>query len=234
MQGEGRYSAEGVEYPLRDNTAILLHPYAYHFVRPNANKPYERYVISFSSEFLDPALLRLPILSSGAESRGIYFPSEVIGNGFSELFRSLDCYERAERFAPNGGIGEILIKAVLSEALIRLCIAYPNAPEPNTDTRVAQMVDWINRHLTEKLTLDDMAKSFYLNKFYLCRTFREETGMTVFAYLQTKRIAMAEQLLQAGVPAAEVAERVGYSDYSTFWRAYRKQTGHPPVHGSEK
>ena len=52
--------------------------------------------------------------------------------------------------------------------------------------------------------------------------------MSVFSYLATKRIALAEQLLEDGLPANEVAERVGFHDYSVFYRAYKKTTGRSP------
>ena len=214
-----------MEYPLRDNTAILLPPYSYHFVRPEEEVAYDRYVINFRSDLLDPVLRALPVFAQGAKG-AVYFPPETLGPDFAAVLRLL-------AVSVGSGAGrettETAVRAALSLLLVRLGAATPEPPAQNAVTRVAQMIAYLNDHLTERLTLDDMARRFYINKFYLCRLFREETGMTVFAYLHTKRIALAEQLLQTGLSAAEVAERVGFSDYSTFWRAYRKQTGRPPV-----
>ena len=225
-EGEGRYAVEGVEYPLRANTAILLPPYSYHYVRPEEQVPYERFVIHFQPDLLDPALRASPVLGQGTNG-AVYFPAETLGNDFAATLRLLSATLQAGGGGKDGP--EAVMRGTLSLLLGRLCAVKPAPPTQDPDNRAAQMIAYLNDHLTERLTLDDMARRFYINKFYLCRLFREETGMTVFAYLHTKRIAMAEQLLQTGIPAAEVAERVGFSDYSTFWRAYRKQTGRPPV-----
>ena len=239
VQGEGRYAVEGVEYPLRDNTAILLYPFKYHYIRPDEHTPYERYVIHFSASFLEPSLRALPILNRGdGGEHGIYFAADSMESSFAVSLEALNLYPHAQEITGTEEGKDALVRAVLSQALIRLCAANPDLPAQGqrADTRSARMIDYLNRNLTDHLTLDDMAKHFYMNKFYLCRVFREATGTTVFSYLQTKRVAMAEQLLQAGVPASEAAERVGFSDYSTFWRAYRKRKGHPPVqdtHGGE-
>ena len=50
----------------------------------------------------------------------------------------------------------------------------------------------------------------------------------MFSYLTTKRIALAQQHLEEGMPAIRVAESVGFRDYSVFYRAYKKITGESP------
>ena len=73
------------------------------------------------------------------------------------------------------------------------------------------------------------AKRFFISKYYLCHLFRKHTGVTVLAYLNSKRIAMAHHLISKGEPPTEVAYRVGFQDYSTFYRAYKKETGQAPT-----
>ena len=53
-------------------------------------------------------------------------------------------------------------------------------------------------------------------------------------YITSKRIGMAQRLLQAGEPATEVAYQVGFHNYSSFYRAYCKQVGEPPSHRRAK
>ena len=54
-----------------------------------------------------------------------------------------------------------------------------------------------------------------------------ETSRTI----NGKRVMMARQMIESGEVAADVAERVGFSDYSTFYRAYRKAYGQSPTEG---
>ena len=48
-------------------------------------------------------------------------------------------------------------------------------------------------------------------------------------YVTLQRLSYAQKLLQSGIPAAEAAAAIGYSDYSTFYRAYLRHMGHPPM-----
>jgi AraC-like DNA-binding protein len=81
----------------------------------------------------------------------------------------------------------------------------------------------------EKITLEQTAKRFFISKYYLCHLFRKHTGVTVLSYLNSKRIALAQHLIASGEPPTEVAYRVGFQDYSTFYRAYKKATGRAPT-----
>lgn len=94
---------------------------------------------------------------------------------------------------------------------------------------VADVTNYINQHLTENITLDTLCEHFYISKVHLNRIFSKAIGATVFEYIAYKRIGLARHLLESGVPAKEAAVQVGYHDYSTFFRAYKKITGHAPT-----
>lgn len=74
-----------------------------------------------------------------------------------------------------------------------------------------------------------MAKLVYLNADYLARLFKKEVGMSIGAYLHECRIQEAKKLLlQAELPINEVAQRVGYDNFSYFSYLFRKRTGVSP------
>jgi AraC-like DNA-binding protein len=98
--------------------------------------------------------------------------------------------------------------------------------ESNTVLRV---IEYVNSHLNEELSLDDIARDFFISKYHLCRIFHKQTGASIFTYYNTKRMALAQQMINSGESATAVALRLGFRDYSTFYRTFRKQTGHSPV-----
>lgn len=105
------------------------------------------------------------------------------------------------------------------------------SPIPHNDTvseRLTDIIEYLNKHMDESITLDSLEKIFFINKHYLNRLFRKATGTTVMDYLQYKRITLAQELLLEGYPAQETAIRVGFPEYSTFYRAYCKLVGHSP------
>ena len=70
----------------------------------------------------------------------------------------------------------------------------------------------------------------------MMRRFRRETGYSIHGYVTEKRLLLAQRLLAQGASPSEVGAQVGYQDYSTFSRAYKKQFGRGPsadvVHAS--
>ena len=125
------------------------------------------------------------------------------------------------------------MRAAITQTLLLLSreSVYSSAVE---DDVVLRVISYVNRNLTSPLSLDALAREFYVSKYHLCRSFRRQVGASIFEYIATKRHALAESYLEGGMSAAEVAERVGYTDYSAFYRSYVKRAGHSPVRGQRK
>ncbi len=96
------------------------------------------------------------------------------------------------------------------------------------------MLSYIDSHLgAEKLSSALLSKKFYMSETELNRSFKKSTGLPVGKYINIKRLILARELLKKGMPANEVSLRCGFNDYSTFFRAYKKQFGaNPKVHMS--
>ena len=90
------------------------------------------------------------------------------------------------------------------------------------------MVKYLNLHLTQRLSIDSLASQFYMSKYYMMRKFKAETGYTIHAYLNEKRLLLAKEQIAAGKNPSEIWEKCGFGDYSTFFRAYKKQFGVSP------
>jgi AraC-like DNA-binding protein len=80
----------------------------------------------------------------------------------------------------------------------------------------------------QDLTLDDLAATAGLSRFYFLRAFRREVGVTPHAYLTGRRIAAAKVLLDGDVPLSEVALACGFYDQSHFTRSFKGCTGVTP------
>ena len=80
---------------------------------------------------------------------------------------------------------------------------------------------YVQEHLFEEISIDQLAETFYISKYHLMRLFKKETGYTIHRYISEKRMAAAKEKLLCGVPAAKVSEECGFQDYSTFLRAFK-------------
>lgn len=94
---------------------------------------------------------------------------------------------------------------------------------------------YIKEHLTDKLSLDQVAEQVYLSKSYFCRVIKDELGCTFTEYVNRLRIERSKTLLRStGMPIADIACAVGFDDQSYFTRVFKKQTGTAPGKYREK
>jgi len=90
-------------------------------------------------------------------------------------------------------------------------------------TLVKKTADYIEAHLEEDLPLDQIAKDLNYSKFYLARTFHEETGRTIYKYIQGRRLSLAAQkLVETRKPIVEIAYEANYNSQQAFSLAFRR------------
>lgn len=94
--------------------------------------------------------------------------------------------------------------------------------------QVDDILTYINRHISEELTLDALSAHFYLSSSYLCRIFKSTTGTTINKYITARRITIAKALLNEGLSVTEACEKCGFNDYSNFLKAFTKAVGISP------
>ena len=93
---------------------------------------------------------------------------------------------------------------------------------------VHSVVEYINEHMLEDISLDEISSIHYVSKNHLCRIFKKQTGTTVVNYIIVRRIAEAKKFLSEGYDVKETCEKCGFNDYSHFIRTFRNIVGVPP------
>lgn len=88
---------------------------------------------------------------------------------------------------------------------------------------------YVEDHLFQNLTLEIVASACGISTSYVSQLFRKHLGISFCQYLAKRRMETARQLIQSGIPLAEVSKTVGYQDYSSFYRTFRKQFGCSPA-----
>lgn len=90
------------------------------------------------------------------------------------------------------------------------------------------ILSYINQHLSEQLTIQELSNHFFLCPSYLCTTFKKETGTTIKKYIVAQRITLAKSLLASGHSALETCEMCGFVDYSNFFKTFTRIVGVSP------
>ena len=90
-------------------------------------------------------------------------------------------------------------------------------------------IDYIYNHLHEAIRTEKLAEQAGLNRSYLSTLFKKETGQSVSAYILSKRMEAAQNMLRfSEYSYAEIAAILAFSSQSHFIRVFRAQTGYTP------
>lgn len=226
LSGQGVFHIEGTEYPLSPGDVLVMRPAESHYIELTADVPYERVVINFKADVfagIDPdGLLTRAIMDRDAGKQNQYRPFTFHSGSSIEYWRTM----MAETGDPYINVLSGLI-GLLRE--IHNTFDREVGQETGKELLGYQIVQYINSHISEPLTLDQICDQFFISKAQLCRLFRKTTATTVWQYITVKRLVLARQLLeQGGIPTKIYAE-CGFNDYSTFYRAYVKHYGSAPT-----
>jgi two-component system response regulator YesN len=132
------------------------------------------------------------------------------------------------------GARDYLKKPVSLDALLRTVHALLNETKPASEVpsghpSICRALVYIERHFSEEITLEDIAREAGLSRYHFCRLFRHETGSTFLEYLQSVRVRQAQALLaDPYLRITEVAYTVGFGDLSHFDRTFRRMVGLSP------
>lgn len=94
---------------------------------------------------------------------------------------------------------------------------------------VQKVIDFIEKNLEEELNLETISKNIGYSKFYLNRIFTEYTGITIYKYLQNRRLtAAAEKLVHSDKTIMQIAYEAGYDSQQSFSYAFKQVYLYPP------
>ncbi len=220
VEGEGYYMYDGERNPIAPDTVAILLPCKFHYTEPREDSPYERYVISFAKEDI-PAEVQACLSAYGSAVM-------PLSEEKAPLIRQI--FERLENlFDISEDLRDSMARFLLGEMLVLMMNNAPPAPSREEKALGAMVIKYINERITSKISLDDISRDFFISKSYLCRAFKEYNKISVLGYINSKRVAMARQLIEEGQNASVAAYSVGFADYSTFFRAYKRITGKAPT-----
>lgn len=104
-----------------------------------------------------------------------------------------------------------------------------NDQDPLLGKKIKGIISYINDNLDSQLSLEGISNYFNMNKYYLCRFFKEHTGLSVIDYVNRKRILTAEKLItQNKHKITDIALMVGFNNLTHFERTFKQYTGSPP------
>ena len=226
--GSGSYWVDGQHYALQPGDVVLVGSGCVHKPEFREESPYERIIIYISPEFLRRA--STPECDLTECFSGVLRPDKAMGHRLltlaESLKRELAGEEYGREIVGNGLLLQLLIE--IGRQLRQGDALRPGTVQPKDD-RVAQIIRYIETHLTEELSVEMIAEQFYLSKYHMMRLFRSGTGSSINSYITQRRLMMARDLIAQGMSATESCFHAGFGSYSSFTRTYGKFFGTTPT-----
>ena len=228
ISGKVTYHIEGKAYHLKPRDILLVSQGAIHKPEIDPSVPYERYIFWIRD---DLSCQELNTCFQKANDRSF----NLVRADSALQERLKDLLPEIEQTLQNTHFGDPVLKdALFTQFMIyinRIFLRTSSSPDKkaySSDTQVEQLLKYINRNLSENLSIDQLAERFFFSKYHMMRKFRNETGYTIHNYITSKRLLMARSLISQGMPVMKAAQASGFRDYTTFVRAYKKQFGKAP------
>lgn len=130
-------------------------------------------------------------------------------------------------------------KAVMDRGYLTLFFAYLNLlcsrqeylfkeEETTSHPLVETISSYIEAHIQENITIDELARQVHMSKYHFLRRFKELTGTTAHAFIIDKRLLHAVEGLRNGQGITQVYQEAGFTDYSSFLRNFKNAFGVSP------
>lgn len=229
LEGDLHYQIGKEEYPLSHGDLCLIPPGLFH--RPRFHKKdqtYRRIVLWLSPAYLKTLKDFHPDISYGfdfcSEKKQYHFSLDFSSSQqiFEKLLDILEERNRREVFQVSMLSCEMMSLLLSINRMIYHDGLPPAAPLSETSL-FSKLCDYIHLHLEDDLSLDALARHFFVSKYHISHVFKENMGISLHQYLSKKRIYACKNLLLAGHPIHEIAETYGFKDYSSFFRAFKKE-----------
>lgn len=209
---------------------LLISPQELHQVciQPEMSA-YERYVL-----WVDPALVQRLSTSRSDLSSGLASGHNQLRLSHQDRSRVQSLLEALHRESDSSDYGsDLLRESLLTQLLVTVnrLVSQQGAwmdEDSRTNQAVTQVVGYVNLHYSEPITLDQLAEQFFVSKYHLSREFSRQMGISIYHYIQKKRLLIARQLLDQGKRPNQVYTLCGFNDYTCFYRAFKAEYGISP------
>ena len=217
-------------YKLQKGDIVFVPPGVSHrpIMPEKLTVPYERDVLWISQEFvkmiagissgdaIDPPEYSVPIRTGGTRW-------EFLG----ELFRAGVIEEEKKRPGWEVAVfgNTLTILAHMKRAYAERSTGTMKAERPELLDKVTS---YIESHYAERITVSDLSRKFYVSDSSISHLFKEKMGISLYHYVTQRRLISAKNLIAEGTALEQVGSRVGFSDYSTFYRAFKQEYGISP------
>lgn len=234
ISGDVDYFIEGITYRLEPFDIVLVGAGEVHRPVIRSASPYERIILYVSPELLTSFASEDVSLETCFQKQPENFrklpeqkePCPVLRTSSPSVSRLFKLCEKLESSLSDCQYAaELYSRCLLVQFLIELnrsflTDSFRYIETESSNRKITEILHYINDHLDCDLSIEALAKKFFISRRYLMHIFKEETGYSIGKYVNAKRLFSARDKIQHGMSLSEACYSSGFQHYSTFTRSY--------------
>lgn len=229
--GAGIHSVNFRDHRIRRGMFYLLEPYDCHVYRADPATPLEVFNLKFAAALLSPGVHAL--LKQCRKPYVCYFEPDEFARVEAELQLVRGALERMTAGEGERELHREMVRTAVDRIVLLLigCLDRAVLPdgEAGQDERLRRVIEWLDLHYKEKITLADAARVAGLTEKYFSRYFKRHVSMNFIEYLYRTRVRFAAQLIDTtNMSLKEVAYSTGFATGAHFSRVFKQYMGISP------
>ena len=231
LSGKILYQVGDKKYEVSKGGVIVLNTLEEHTLKV-LEYPYERFVFQIAPAFFQNEIKYPEIISifirRPADFSHLLTLSKPVWNRVYEWIMEMEREYLAKRPYWGMYVGANLRKMFIT--IFRECTYVMSEMKMSSSSSIAyKVMNYLEHHYTEDISLDSIASVLYLNKNYIAHVFKDETGYSPMYYVISLRMGKAKALLmESNESVSDIAVKCGYSDFTYFSKQFKKFTGYSP------
>lgn len=234
LEGEVNYSIANSPHVLQYGDFLLIPPLIDHrpvFYEDNStyrrivlwiNKNYFEYLLSLSTEF------SYAFYYAADNQKYHYRPDLIIAQSIQGQL--LNLIEEVNSANPFSKLNSNVLIASFIVNINKITYNMQNKVNPAYENALyLNICDYINNHLNENLSLDALSSFFYVSKYHISHIFKDNMGISLHQYILKKRLQACKNGILSGTAFSRVYPEYGFNDYTSFYRAFKKEFGMSPT-----
>ncbi len=219
VEGDASYIVDGEAHKMQSGEIYIVNPAIPHYVRLNGETTYDRFDLLLDLSLI-PSRARI-LFEQNEKLLSIHTSSAVYGV-FKRMDEYFKLFEADELFD--------VYKVLTEELMYILALDLErNKKEKDYSDVVRKAVEYIDRSFLTIKNVDEISERMFISKSRFHHLFTDEVGVSPMEYVRKKRLLYARGALRTGEKATDVYNKSGFSDYSVFFRAYKKEFGCSPA-----
>ena len=214
VKGVGHIETPEEKYTVKAGDFYFLNRQRYHIYYADEKDPYEKIFVVLKGNFVDF------LVSNYLSNDSVYIKRCNLRSQMMQIINLLD---------REGPINYDRLSVSILE-IFQHAFPSPYRITPTT-SRVPEMIkNYIDAHITEKITLDSISSNLYVSKAHIERMFKKEYGQTPLAYCTDQKIAhVASMLVTTNYSLSQIAQQMGFSDVKYMSKSFKKAKGKTPM-----